>query len=94
MSVYQTFLQRAFAYFGREIFVICLLFTIFAYQFVPFEIAFDKQLKIWFIIVMGLNKIIQYIYRKKYENFAEYDLAAVRRYMKSIDFHYFKSKRN
>ena len=35
----------------------------------------------------------EFIYRKSMKTFTEYDLEAIRRYMKSIDFIYFKSKK-
>lgn len=94
LADYQSFIDCAFARFGRETLVICFFITVAAYLFIPFQISFERKVKIWFINVSGLMKLINKIYQRKYENFAEYNIASLRRYLKATDSNhrYFKER--
>ena len=94
LADYQKFIESAFVHFGRETLFICLFFTVAAYQFIPFKITFVRQVKIWFILVSGLMKLINKIYHRKYENFEECNSASLRRFIKATasDHRYFKER--
>lgn len=77
LDTYQYVLKNAFSYLALESSIICLILLLLANQFVPSAIGLHSNT---ILLLMSLQKCIGFIYRMKYEGFAEYDHAAVRRF--------------